>query len=70
MLQKNWNESYEDCLQRNMNLASIESEEEYQNVLIQILAMGKIVKQPTGIYNQSKPNSTLVSKNWPTFLKT
>lgn len=48
--QKNWYEAFADCLKRNMELASVESEEEYHEVMKQISAFGKIYTQSTHNY--------------------
>lgn len=45
--QKNWYEAFADCLERNMELASVESEEEYHELMKQISAFGKIYTQST-----------------------
>lgn len=45
--QKTWYEAFADCLERNMELASVESEEEYHEVMKQISAFGKIYTQST-----------------------
>lgn len=43
LLQKNWYQAFADCRTKGMDLASVENEEEYQQVLSQINALGKCI---------------------------